>query len=263
KVFIFHVKTKDVGELTALSLGTKEKVNDCTWYCKNVTVKKGTKKYVFPYNNWLSSSKIQARVIGHVFVATRAQTATDRDTKSCQKKKEKCRPTTARPQHRKNTPCAVPSETLGFPRRDDGKVGSAKKENIHLDSSKLNNKSIQSPKITEGNTSPQTRTLVRKSGSSKTKPQGILRTKKGNLLVSSGRTKTSKTSDRVTLIVNKCYITRTSDGTKFQPLHGEKNIVDVTSTNTSSGRDLTVPNKTQCPKYRRASSPGQLCVLCC
>lgn len=185
------------------------------------------------------------------FVLTRFSVFSD--TKNCQMKKDKYRPTTTKPQHNKNTSRKVSSEKLEFPRINDGKV--EKKEN---NSPEINNKSVQSPRITEGNTSLKTRTLIRKYGPSERRPQGIPSSKKAKVLVSSVEAKTSgETSDQVTLMVDRCSTTITSDDSKEQPELGENNMDDVTSSNTSSDSDLTAQGKIQSPKCGRASSPAR------
>ncbi|XP_040297376.1 uncharacterized protein LOC121008747 [Bufo bufo] len=235
RAFTFYVKTKDVGELTDLSMGINTKDKACIWYCIKVIVKKGTQKYIFPYNNWFSSY-----------------------TKNCQTKKDKCRPTTSKPQSSKNISCLVSSKKVEFPITHDGKLETSKKESDKdLDSWKINNKkSIQSPRTAEGNTS-KTRTLITRYGSSERRPQGIPSSKKATFQASSGKTRTSKdTSDQVTLMTEKHSTTIMSDGSKAQPLLGEDTMYNITSSNTSTKRDLTIQSNIQPPKYRRASSPA-------
>ncbi|XP_066432345.1 uncharacterized protein [Eleutherodactylus coqui] len=257
QAFIYHVKTRDVGELTALSIRTRDKAY--IWYCKKVTVKKGTTMYIFPYKNWLSPCKtIKAQVTGHVSAAVRAQTATYRDTKSCQMKKVKCRPTTSKPRHDQNPTWVVSSEKLEFPQTKDGKEETSRKENNGDSySSKFNNKkSSQSDRTAEGNTSLSTGTLIRKYGSSGRRPRGIANSNTAKVLVSSGKTETSRDKrNQVTLMADKHSNTLTSDNSKEHPLLGE-NKDDGTSGDTSSVRDLTMQNKIQPPKHRRASSPA-------
>ncbi|XP_075686294.1 uncharacterized protein LOC142655703 isoform X2 [Rhinoderma darwinii] len=259
QAFIFHVKTRDVGELTDLCIGINKKDKACIWYCKKIIVRKGRKEYIFPYNNWLSPCMtIKAQVMRHVSAATRTQTAADKDSKNCQMKKYISRPLMTKPQQSKITSCLVTSKKVEYPHTQDGKVQNVKKENKNLDRYKINNNmSTQSPRTAEGNASLKTRTLIRKYGSSERRPQSIPSSKKAIFLVSSGKTKTIREkADQVTSMVGKRSIIITSDGSKDQPLLGENHMDDVTSSNTSSDRDLTMQNNIQPPKYRRASSPA-------
>ncbi|KAM3916009.1 LOW QUALITY PROTEIN: uncharacterized protein RB166_015379 [Leptodactylus fuscus] len=231
QAFIFHVKARDVGELTNVSIGIDKKDKAYIWYCEMVIVKTGIKKYLFPYNTWLSSCKMtKARVTGRVPTVRRAPTAKDRDTKNGQMRKNKCRSTTTKPRKKKNASCMVSSEKLELSRTQDKEE---KSNDLDL-KLKTNNKMLTQSKRDEGNTSQNTRTLIRKYGSSQRRPQGV-----------PGSSMVEDHSNTVR-----------SGNSRDQPLLGENNRDDATSNNTRSDRDLTTQNKTVSPKYRRASSPA-------
>ncbi|XP_073399284.1 uncharacterized protein [Dendrobates tinctorius] len=253
--FTFHVKAKDVGEVTDLSVRINKKDKATIWYCKKITVKKGTKKYVFPYDDWLSPCK-NMKASG-MPATTRARTATDRDTKNVQLKKDKHRPTTPKPQSCKTDSCLVPSGKLEFPRTHDGKVETAKEvNNSDLDGSKISiKKSNQSPGTAEGTQSLKTKTLIRRYGPVR-RPPGNASSKKAKVFVSSGKINASKeTSSQVPSMVVKPSTTIKSDDSKGQPLLSECSMDNVTPGNTSTDIDMTMQNKIPSPKYSRACSP--------
>ncbi|XP_077131198.1 uncharacterized protein LOC143785940 [Ranitomeya variabilis] len=255
QAFTFHVKAKDVGEVTDLSVRINKKDKACIWYCKKITVKKGTKKYVFPYDDWLSPCKTMKAP--DMPATTRARTAMDRDTKNVQMKKEKHRPTTTKPRSRKTSSCLVPSGKLEFPRTHDGKEETAKEvNNSVLDDSKISiKKSNQLPGAAKGTQLLKTKTLIRRYGPAR-RPPGNASSKKAKVFVCSGKINTSKeTSSQVpSIVVNPSTIIKSEDS-KGQTLFGEGSLDDVTSGNTSTDRDPTMQNKIQSPKYSRAWSP--------
>ncbi|XP_056389610.1 uncharacterized protein LOC130283909 isoform X9 [Hyla sarda] len=255
QAFTFYAKSRDVGELTDMSIGINKKDKACIWYCKKVIVKMGTKQYVFPYNNWLFPCKtIEKHVSGPVSAATRPQTAVIRDMKTCQLTKDNVRPTSTKPQHNKHSSYMVSSKKLEFPHINDGKVETTEKENDHLNSVEINKKkSIQSPRIVEGNSSLKTR----KYGLSERRSQGLPSSKKAKVPVSLRKTKTNReTSDQVTSVVDRRTAVRTSDDNKDQSLFSE-NMYNITSNITDSNIDLTMQDKIQSPKYKRANSPAR------
>ncbi|XP_073503736.1 uncharacterized protein [Phyllobates terribilis] len=255
QAFTFHVKAKDVGEVTDLSIRINKKDKARIWYCKKLIVKKGTNKYVFPYDDWLSPCRTMKAA--DMPATTRAQTAMDRDAKNVQMEKDKCRTTTTKPESRKNSSCLVSLGNLEFPCTSDGKVETAKKvNNSDLDSSNISiNKSNQSPRTAEGNPSAKTKTMMRRYGPAR-RPQGNPSSKNAKVFVSSGKIKANKTSYHVpSIVVNPSTIIKSEDS-KGQPLFGENSMDDVTSGNISTDGDLTMQNKIQSPKYRRASSPA-------
>ncbi|XP_069590232.1 uncharacterized protein [Ranitomeya imitator] len=256
QAFTFHVKAKDVGEVTDLSVRINKKDKACSWYCKKITVKKGTKKYVIPYDDWLLPCKTMKAP--DMPATTRARTAMDRDTKNIQMKKDKRRPTTTKPQSCKTSSCLVPSGKLEFPRTHDGKVETAKEvNNSVLDSSKISiKKSNQSPGAAEGTQSLKTETLIRRYGPAR-RPPGNARSAKAKVFVSLGKINANKESSSQvpSMEVNPSTIIKSEDS-KGQTLFGESSMDDVTSGNTSTDRGPTMQNKVQSPKYSRAWSPA-------
>ncbi|XP_071976728.1 uncharacterized protein [Engystomops pustulosus] len=253
QALIFHVKTKDLGEVTDLCIGIHRKDRASPLYCKKVIVKKGTTEYVFPYNNWLSPcNTIKAQISAPDTTANRAQTARHKDNKNCQKTRDKRRPTTSKPLNSKDNDLLVSSKELGFPHIHEEKLETAKKENrSDLDSDRTNNtKSTKSPRMAEGHTPPKPRTSLRSFGSSTRRRQVVPASgKQAKVLVSSEKTGTS----RVISAVDKRFTSMTSDVRKEKPVLEVGNTDEVTSTNSSSGKKL---NTREVQKHSRASSPA-------